>query len=136
MFSIDFVYNFRLFSQVWLVSAMCGEHPIDKSLSEQLVKLLNIKIKDDELKYLVEAMTQMPESRGKYYNKLRDPVISRLEEIVSVYGESIKELIRDEAGDGIMSAIDCKLTFDTEVNKDNETRFILKIDGKYLPYKH
>ena len=114
---------------------MCGEHPIDKSLSEQLVKLLNIKIKDDELKYLVEAMTQMPESRGKYYN-LRDPVISRLEEIVSVYGESIKELIRDEAGDGIMSAIDCKLTFDTEVNKDNETRFILKIDGKYLPYKH
>ncbi len=63
-----------------------------------------------------------------------DPLIYRFYELVSVYGTTIKELIHEEFGDGIMSAID--FTMDMEREKDpNGDRVNIVMSGKFLPYK-
>jgi cyanate lyase len=63
-----------------------------------------------------------------------DPLIYRWYEIVSVYGSTIKELIHEEFGDGIMSAIDFALDIAREADpKGDRVRVVLS--GKFLPYK-
>lgn len=63
-----------------------------------------------------------------------DPVIYRWYEIVGVYGETIKEIIHEKFGDGIMSAID--FTMDIDKQEDpNGDRVKVTITGKFLPYK-
>ncbi len=63
-----------------------------------------------------------------------DPLIYRLYELVNVYGTSIKELIHEEFGDGIMSAIDFSMDIQREENSNGD-RVNLVMSGKFLPYK-
>ena len=63
-----------------------------------------------------------------------DPLIYRWYELVSVYGITLKELIHEEFGDGIMSAIDFSMEVDKEENPKGD-RVILTLNGKFLPYK-
>ena len=63
-----------------------------------------------------------------------DPVIYRLYEIVGVYGETIKEVIHEKFGDGIMSAIDFSMHIDKEENPAGD-RVKVTLNGKFLPYK-
>ena len=63
-----------------------------------------------------------------------DPLIYRWYEIVNVYGATIKELIHEEFGDGIMSAIDFSMDITREPDpKGDRVRVLLS--GKFLPYK-
>jgi cyanate lyase len=63
-----------------------------------------------------------------------DPLVYRWYEIVSVYGTTIKELIHEEFGDGIMSAIDFSMDIAREPDpKGDRVRVVLS--GKFLPYK-
>jgi cyanate lyase len=63
-----------------------------------------------------------------------DPVIYRWYEIVGVYGDTIKELIHEKFGDGIMSAIDFSMHIDKEENPAGD-RVVVTLNGKFLPYK-
>ena len=63
-----------------------------------------------------------------------DPLIYRLNEIVAVYGTTIKELIHEEFGDGIMSAIDFSLDVGREADPKGD-RVRSPMSGKFLPYK-
>jgi cyanate lyase len=63
-----------------------------------------------------------------------DPLIYRWYEIVNVYGATIKELIHEEFGDGIMSAIDFSMDIQREPN-DKGDRVNVVLSGKFLPYK-
>ena len=63
-----------------------------------------------------------------------DPLIYRWYEIVGVYGETIKELIHEKFGDGIMSAIDFTMEIDKEENPKGD-RVVVTLNGKFLPYK-
>ena len=63
-----------------------------------------------------------------------DPLIYRLQELVSVYGATIKALIHEEFGDGIMSAIDFRLEISREPDPKGD-RVHVVMSGKYLPYK-
>ena len=63
-----------------------------------------------------------------------DPVIYRWYEIVGVYGETIKELIHEKFGDGIMSAIDFTMEIDKQEDPKGD-RVVVKLNGKFLPYK-
>ncbi|TNE68790.1 MAG: cyanate hydratase, partial [Rhodobacteraceae bacterium] len=63
-----------------------------------------------------------------------DPLIYRLYEVVNVYGTTMKALIEEEFGDGIMSAIDFTMDISrTEDPKGDRVKIVL--DGKFLPYK-
>ncbi|MEO7336225.1 MAG: cyanase [Caldimonas sp.] len=63
-----------------------------------------------------------------------DPLIYRFYELVSVYGTTFKELIHEEFGDGIMSAIDFRMDLKREPN-DAGDRVSIAMSGKFLPYK-
>ncbi|MFZ3126203.1 MAG: cyanase [Acidovorax sp.] len=63
-----------------------------------------------------------------------DPLIYRWYEVVSVYGTTIKELIHEEFGDGIMSAIDFSINIQREANPNGD-RVNVVLSGKFLPYK-
>lgn len=63
-----------------------------------------------------------------------DPLIYRFYELVSVYGSTFKELIHEEFGDGIMSAIDFKMDLQREPNPLGD-RVSITMSGKFLPYK-
>lgn len=57
----------------------------------------------------------------------------RFYEMIMVNGSGLKAIIHEHFGDGIMSAIDCKL----DVNRKESTngpRVVITIDGKFLPY--
>jgi len=63
-----------------------------------------------------------------------DPLIYRWYEIVNVYGTTIKELIHEEFGDGIMSAIDFSMDIVREPDPKGD-RVNVVLSGKFLPYK-
>jgi cyanate lyase len=63
-----------------------------------------------------------------------DPLIYRWYEIVGVYGETIKELINEKFGDGIMSAIDFSMHIDRKADPNGD-RVLVTFNGKFLPYK-
>ncbi len=63
-----------------------------------------------------------------------DPLIYRFYELVMVYGTTWKELIQEEFGDGIMSAIDFDMTLERQPDQKGD-RVRLTMSGKFLPYK-
>ena len=63
-----------------------------------------------------------------------DPLIYRWHEVVNVYGTTIKELIHEEFGDGIMSAIDFSMDIQREPDPKGD-RVNVVLSGKFLPYK-
>ncbi|KAJ4834133.1 hypothetical protein Tsubulata_012624 [Turnera subulata] len=67
-------------------------------------------------------------------NLIQEPAVYRLHEAVMHYGESIKEIINEEFGDGIMSAIDFYCSVDKVKGADGKERVVVTFDGKYLPF--
>ncbi|KNA23394.1 hypothetical protein SOVF_025320 [Spinacia oleracea] len=65
---------------------------------------------------------------------IQEPAIYRLHEATMHFGESIKEIINEEFGDGIMSAIDFYCSVDKVKGADGKDRVVVTFDGKYLPY--
>jgi len=63
-----------------------------------------------------------------------DPLIYRFYELIMVYGSSMKELIHEEFGDGIMSAIDFSMDI-SRVEDPKGDRVKIVFNGKFLPYK-
>lgn len=63
-----------------------------------------------------------------------DPLIYRWYEMLNVYGETIKEMVNEKFGDGIMSAIDFTMNIDRQADPKGD-RVLVTISGKFLPYK-
>ncbi len=113
-------------SLVWSTSAVLGQQPLDGEQARTVGRLLDL---DDEI---VRAL-QLPPVRGGVAD-LTEPAIYRLQEMVQVYGSALAELIREEFGDGIMSAIDFELAFERRADPRGD-RVRLTLDGKFLPYR-
>ena len=121
------IANSANLSSEYTCSACLGMNHLEKKQADAVVKLLGL---DEEVSM---ALQQFPH---KTWNQKipTDPVIYRWYEIVGVYGETIKELIHEKFGDGIMSAID----FTMDINKQEDPkgdRVVVTINGKFLPYK-
>lgn len=114
-------------SLVWTTSALLGQQPLDATQATAVAKLLDL---DEET---VEALL-LPPVRGDAALDPTEPVTYRLQEALQVYGTSLHELIREEFGDGIMSAIDFTLDFE-RVEDPKGDRVKLTFNGKFLPYK-
>lgn len=65
---------------------------------------------------------------------LQEPHIYRMTEVCAHYGEGILDIINEKFGDGIMSAIDFKLTVDKSVGDKGEDRVVITWNGKFLPH--
>ncbi|MGH3977730.1 MAG: cyanase [Pseudonocardiaceae bacterium] len=114
-------------SLVWTTSAVLGQQPLDADQARTLGRLLDL---DDE----VVLALQLPPVRGTDAVDTTEPVTYRLQEVVQVYGTALSELIREEFGDGIMSAIDFELSFERREDPKGD-RVKLTLDGKFLPYR-
>jgi cyanate lyase len=114
-------------SLVWTTSALLGQQPLDAGQARKVGDALDL---DEET---VDALT-LPPVRGDVALDPTEPVTYRLQEALQVYGTSIHELIREEFGDGIMSAIDFTVDFE-RVEDPQGDRVKLTLNGKFLPYK-
>ena len=114
-------------SLVWTTSALLGQQPLDTEQAKKVGERLGL---DDEV---VEALAARP-IRGDAALDPTEPVTYRLQDALQVYGTSIHELVREEFGDGIMSAIDFTLDFE-RVEDPKGDRVKLTFNGKFLPYK-
>jgi cyanate lyase len=112
---------------VYVVSACLGMNHLEKENADPLIESLGL----DE--GVSNALQEFP---NKKWDQLvpTDPVIYRLYEVVGVYGETIKEVIHEKFGDGIMSAIDFSMNIDKEENPAGD-RVVITMNGKFLPYK-
>lgn len=83
--------------------------------------------------------TGLPESATAFlaehpYKSNTDPILYRLHEVIDTYGPAIKEIIHEQGGNAIMSAIDFGLDADVITDEEGNHRMILKFDGKLLAY--
>ena len=113
--------------EVWLASACFGMNSMKPEIAEKLCLLLNLPA---EVK---TALEMFPYKRWEF-SVPQDPLIYRLYEIVGVYGESLKEIIHEKFGDGIMSAIDFSMRVGKEENPAGD-RVVVTMNGKFLPYR-
>lgn len=112
---------------VFLTSACLGMNSLKAEFADKLCEVLDLSSE------VSSALQVFPH---KSWDKAipTDPVIYRWYEMVGVYGETIKELIHEKFGDGIMSAIDFTMDIDKEENPAGD-RVLVTISGKFLPYK-
>ena len=115
-------------SKEWTTAACLGQMTLNGEQARVLGDLFGLN--EEEQKWL-----QVVPYKGSLATAVpTDPLIYRWYEIVSVYGTTIKELIHEEFGDGIMSAIDFSMDIKREPDpKGDRVRVVLS--GKFLPYK-
>jgi cyanate lyase len=115
-------------SKEWVTSGCLGQMAFDKAQAEKLGEIFDLS--DEAVAWL-----QIVPYKGSLPTAVpTDPLIYRWYEVVSVYGSTIKELIHEEFGDGIMSAIDFSMDIQRESNPNGD-RVNVVLSGKFLPYK-
>ena len=115
-------------SKEWTTAALLGQMQMTKEQAETAGKLLGLP--EDAILLL----QQVPYKGSLPTAVPTDPLIYRFYELISVYGTTFKELIHEEFGDGIMSAIDFKMDLKREPDPKGD-RVKITMSGKYLPYK-
>jgi cyanate lyase len=114
-------------STEWTTAALLGQHPLTPEQAAALGSALEL----DEA--VVEALT-LPPVRGRDVVDTSEPLVYRLQEMVQVYGATITELVREEFGDGIVSAIDFEMALE-RVPDPKGDRVRITLNGKFLPYR-
>lgn len=112
---------------VWTTSALLGQHPIPAELGKVLVEMLGL----DES--AVAVLAAVPMRGGLPTAVPTDPTIYRFYEALQVYGPALKELIHEQFGDGIMSAINFSVEMEKKPHPTGD-RVVVTFDGKFLPY--
>jgi cyanate lyase len=115
-------------SKEWVTAGCLGQMTFDKKQAETIGKIFGLPLEAVKLLQVVPYKGSLPTAVPT------DPLIYRWYEIVSVYGTTIKELIHEEFGDGIMSAIDFKMDIVREPDPKGD-RVLVTMSGKFLPYK-
>jgi cyanate lyase len=115
-------------SKEWTTAACLGQMTLNKEQAETVGKVFELS--DEAIAWL-----QIVPYKGSLPTAVpTDPLIYRWYEMVNVYGTTIKELIHEEFGDGIMSAIDFSMDIQREGDPKGD-RVNVVLSGKFLPYK-
>ena len=112
---------------VWTTSALLGQHPIPAELGKVLVEMLGL---DEEV---IPLLAGVPMRAALPTAVPTDPTIYRFYEALQVYGPALKELIHEQFGDGIMSAINFSVDLQKKPHPSGD-RVVVTFDGKFLPY--
>ena len=113
-------------SPVWTHSAAMGMNAFPVEKAKLMVSAMGLPQEAESL--LVESPTKIWTQSVP-----TDPCIYRFYEIVGVYGPTLKALIQEKFGDGIMSAIDFHMSVTREENPKGD-RVKVEMSGKYLGY--
>ena len=113
---------------VWTCAACLGQMSMTEETAEIAARLFDLT--DEEMALLQEAPY-----RGSLPTAVpTDPLIYRFYELIQVYGTTWKEMIHEEFGDGIMSAIDFDMALERQPDQKGD-RVKITMSGKSLPYK-
>jgi cyanate lyase len=115
-------------SAVYLTAALVGQMKLRPEQAERAAKLLGLDADEQDLLQQIPYRGSLPGAAPT------DPLIYRFYELVQVYGTTWKELIQEEFGDGIMSAIDFDMAIERQPDPKGD-RVKLTLSGKFLPYK-
>jgi len=116
-------------SVAFVTAALLGQHPLPKEAAEAVTGLLGL---DEDAARLLQTIPL----RGSIPGGIpTDPTIYRFYEMLQVYGTTLKALVHEQLGDGIISAINFKLDVKTVEDPDGGHRAVITLDGKYLPTK-
>ena len=115
-------------SKEWTTAACLGQMTLNKEQAGVLGDIFGLTADEQKWLQVVPYKGTLPTSVPT------DPLIYRWYEIVSVYGTTIKELIHEEFGDGIMSAIDFSMDIQRQADPKGD-RVNVVLSGKFLPYK-
>jgi cyanate lyase len=114
--------------KVWTTAALLGQAPMSKEESERAVECLGLGPE------VGQTLQQIP-MRGSLEAPVPvDPTIYRFHEITEVYGTTLKALIHEMFGDGIMSAVDFTMEIERVADPHGD-RVKVTYNGKFLPYK-
>jgi cyanate lyase len=115
---------------VYLASCCHGENSMAADGAAALGKALSLP------DAVVAALQEYPIKGGSFGDKAvpTDPLVYRFYEIMVVYGAAMKDVIQEQFGDGIMSAIDFTLDVQRESDPKGD-RVVVTMNGKFLPYK-
>ena len=117
------------FSDTLIVGALLGQFKLTKPQAAKAAELFGLSKTEEKMLNEVPMRgegTTMPPT---------DPLIYRFYEMVMVNGPAWKQLIEEEFGDGIMSAIDFDFAFERVANPKGD-RVKITMSGKFLPYKY
>jgi cyanate lyase len=115
-------------SKEWVTAACLGQMTLDAKQAKIIGKIFGLTAEEQKWMQVVPYKGSLPTPVPT------DPLIYRWYEIVSVYGTTIKELIHEEFGDGIMSAIDFSMDIVRQPDPKGD-RVNVVLSGKFLPYK-
>jgi cyanate lyase len=117
-------------SEVWLASVCYGESSTSEETAKKIAQALDVG------DAVMRAMMEFPLKGNSLEHRAipTDPLLYRFYEILAVYGFTLKDVIQEKFGDGIMSAID--FTMDVQKQADPKgDRVVITMNGKFLPYK-
>ncbi|EFV11693.1 cyanase [Segniliparus rugosus] len=116
-------------SAAFTTAAVLGQHPLPEQSANAVAELL-------ELGPDAARLLQTIPTRGSIPGGVpTDPTIYRFYEVLQVYGTTLKALIHEQFGDGIISAINFKLDVQKVPDPEGGERAVITLDGKYLPTK-
>jgi cyanate lyase len=115
-------------SVVVYTAALLGEFPLSQAEAETAVSLFELDPADAAL------LAEIPSRGAGNIMPPTDPLIYRFYELVQNYGPTWKQLIEEEFGHGIMSAIDFNMSIEREPDPKGD-RVKIAMSGKFLPYK-
>ena len=115
-------------SKEWVTAGLMGQMTFDAKQASTLGELLGLG------EEAVQMLQEVPYKGSLPSTVPTDPLIYRFYELVSVYGTTLKALIHEEFGDGIMSAIDFRMDLSREPDPKGD-RVSIVMSGKFLPYR-
>jgi cyanate lyase len=115
-------------SKEWVTAACLGQMTLTEQQAETVGEIFHLDPEERRCLCAVPYKGSLPTAVPT------DPLIYRFYELVNVYGTTLKELIHEEFGDGIMSAIDFKMDIKREPDPKGD-RVSIVMSGKFLPYK-
>ena len=116
-------------SVAYVTAALLGQHALPKGAAERLADRLGLDSTET-------AQLQAVPLRGSIPGGVpTDPTIYRFYEMVQIYGTTLKALVHEQFGDGIISAINFKLDIKKVADPDGGSRAVITLDGKFLPNK-
>ncbi len=115
-------------NKVWTTAALLGQAQMSAEEAERAVTLLELEPE------VATALQEYPMKGSLAETVPVDPLIYRFHEITQVYGTTIKALIHEMFGDGIMSAIDFEMEIE-KVEDPKGDRVKITYNGKFLPYR-
>ncbi|MEU6017006.1 cyanase [Streptomyces sp. NPDC047515] len=116
-------------SVAFVTAAVLGQHALPEKAAKAVAKLLDL---DADAVMLLQTIP----TRGSIPGGIpTDPTIYRFYEMLQVYGTTLKALVHEQFGDGIISAINFKLDVKKIADPEGGERAVITLDGKYLPTK-